>query len=261
MRIIIITTLGLCIGSFLNALIWRLKTGRGIAKERSICPHCKHRLKAEDLVPVLSWIELRGKCRYCHKKIGWQYPLVEISTAALFVLSYIAWPHPFGVSGTLALLVWLACTSILMALFVYDLRWMLLPDKLVVPLTLLAACLVGLLSIATANPGAVYGPFIGGVFLSGLFYALFQVSDGKWIGGGDVKIGLALGLLAGGFFESVLLLFLASLLGTLVAVPLLLTGKSKSHKVPFGPFLIVATYIVFMWGIAIIGWYQNLIGL
>src|SRR5690606_26595988 len=100
---------------------------------------------------------------------------------------------------------------------------------------------------------------MGVVFSAGLFYLLFRVSDGKWIGGGDVKLAVALGLLVGGPLNAVLMLFLASLFGSLVAIPLLMAGKAKrSTHLPFGPFLIIATYIVFLFGETLSHWYEKI---
>lgn len=267
MVVLILVLLGLCLGSFVNALVWRLheqsKSKKpsqklSILKGQSMCPQCKHRLYARDLVPVLSWIELRGRCRYCRTSISWQYPLVELLTTVLFVISYNYWPYGLTGWGLLTLGGWLLCLVVLMALFVYDLRWMLLPNRLVTPLTLIATVTVIARSV-TADAPSLLSSIIGSVCLSGLFYLLFQVSQGRWIGGGDVKIAVALGLLGGGLLESALILFAASLLGTLVSVPLLLTNPKASHKVPFGPFLITATVFVFIWGSSFLEWFNRTI--
>ena len=101
--IIILAWLGLCAGSFVNALVWRLHEQKrskkadkklSILNGRSMCVHCRHELTWYDLIPLFSWLLLRGKCRYCKKPISWQYPIVELATAAVFVLSYIFWPNP-----------------------------------------------------------------------------------------------------------------------------------------------------------------------
>lgn len=269
MIIIILVFLGLCAGSFIDALVWRLhkqskakKTNPAfsIVKGHSMCPSCRHRLHARDLIPVLSWLELRGRCRYCQAKIGWQTPAVEVLTASLFVLSYLQWPYSLSTAGWLVFVGWLASVVMMIALLVYDLRWMILPDRLVYPLIGVASLMVIVLALEAGSVGLIVGPVLGALFLSGLFWSLFQVSAGKWIGGGDVKLAVALGLLAGGLLESVLLLFIASLLGTVVSLPLLIKGKSVSAKVPFGPFLIAATFIVWLWGPAMINWYSAFIG-
>ncbi len=267
MIFVLMGILGLCFGSFISAVVWRLykqenskeKTkNTSIVKGRSMCPHCAHRLGAADLIPVLSWIELRGRCRYCQAKIGWQYPATEIITAGLFIGSYLAWPYSFSGIGTVAFVVWLFSLVLLISLVIYDLRWMLLPDKLILPLTAASLVLVGLLCIERGDPNFVIWPGLGALLLSGLFWGLFQVSKGRWIGGGDVKLAIPLGLISGGVLESILLLFIASLIGTLVSVPLLLIGKGLSHKLPFGPFLITAATVVFWWGEPVISWYKSL---
>ncbi len=281
MIILILALLGLCLGSFVNALVWRLREqdkvksrklvkskasksqDLSILKGRSMCPHCKHTLAVQDLLPVVSWLTLGGKCRYCHKPISWQYPLVELLTAALFVKSYFFWPYVSGgdwkTSTALLLGVWLAIVTLFVALTIYDLRWMLLPDKLVYIVLGLAVLFVGMRAMTNAVPGTVViDSLLGLLSVGGLFYVLFQVSGGKWIGGGDVKLGFGLGLLAGSLENGLLLVFVASALGSLVAIPLLLTGKKAlTGKLPFGPFLMAATVVVVLWGADVVSWYQR----
>ncbi len=224
-----------------------------------MCVHCKHKLAAKDLIPVLSWLELRGKCRYCHKSISWQYPLVELITPVLFVASYLYFPYQLPTPNCQLLFgLWLIATVIFVALTVYDLRWMLLPNKLVYPLIVIAALSVALRLVDGAASTVLVGALAGVVCLAGLFYLLFQVSGGRWIGGGDVKLAIALGLFVGGPLNAVLVLFLASLGGSLVALPLLIRGKAgRTTKLPFGPFLIAATYIVYLCGESITTWYEH----
>lgn len=260
---------GLAFGSFVNALVWRVHEQAtssakrankelSITKGRSMCPHCKHRLHAKDLIPIFSWLWLKGKCRYCHKSISWQYPLVELVTAGLFVLSYLVWPHSFDLLGSLQLAVWLLCITIFMALVVYDMRWMILPDRVVLPLTILAAVQIGLLTAQQGSVNVLIGGLLGVLCLAGLFYVLFQVSDGKWIGGGDVKLGVSLGLLVGGPAKALAVLFLAACLGTICTLPLLVLGKKKaSQQLPFGPFLIAATIIIYLFGTGLVAWYKK----
>ncbi len=269
MIIVVLILLGLCAGSFVNALVWRIheqqKTKKlrkelSIAKGRSMCPHCKHTLAWYDLLPVMSWVALKGKCRYCKKGISAQYPLVELSTSALFVLSYYAWSHPFNASHTTGLILWLITLVGLMALFIYDLRWMLLPNRILFPL-FIPAVAYSLVNIAGAtNPlRAALDNLVSVIFLGGLFWILFQVSNGKWIGGGDVKLGFLLGLLVGLPSHSILTLFLGSLIGTVIAVPLLLTHKAKTTtRLPFGPFLITASVFVVLYGTQTIDWYNRI---
>jgi prepilin signal peptidase PulO-like enzyme (type II secretory pathway) len=225
-----------------------------------MCPHCKHTLTWYDLLPVISWLSLGGKCRYCKQPISWQYPLVEVITAALFIASYQLWPENLSsFSAILSFSLWLAALVAFMALIIYDIRWMLLPNKIVFPLIGIGA-LSALIRIFAA-PEALNATLmaLGGLAVAGgLFYVLFQISNGKWIGGGDVKLGFAIGLLLGSPFLAFLMLFLASVLGLLVAIPGVVRKKSKlNSRIPFGPFLITSTIIVMLFGQRIIDWYSS----
>lgn len=259
MIIAILAVVGLILGSFVNALVWRMHEGLSVAHGRSMCPHCKHTLSAADLVPVLSWLMLRGKCRYCKKPISPQYPLVELATAALFVASYIWWPEAFSNPQKAIFVLWLAILIGLVALAVYDIKWFLLPNKLIYPLAILAAAQA---VVAIANSSApltallntVLGVIVGG----GIFYALFQVSGGKWIGGGDVKLGALLGLIVATPGRAVLFIFFGSLLGSLVSVPMVARGSLKRTSViPFGPFLIIGGIATVLFGADVLNWYQQ----
>lgn len=280
---IVLAVLGLALGSFVNALVWRLyeqgrahrSKGKGkkpiqsslplnlsIMRGRSMCVHCHHQLAWMDLMPVVSWIWLRGKCRYCHKSISWQYPLIEVLTAALCIFSYIYWPYGFEAAGIIRFATWLVMVTGFMALIIYDLRWMLLPNRIVYPL-LAVAGLQALVLVVVSGQGAlnVVGEAVWGIVCGGgVFYILFQASRGKWIGGGDVKLGFLLGLLVGGPVKSLLLLFVASSLGTLLVIPLLFFGRlSRKSRIPFGPLLIVAAIVVYLFGGQIIDWYTGLV--
>jgi len=259
MIVLLLIVLGLLFGSFINALVWRLHEKKDWVSDRSECPNCHHKLAALDLVPVLSWVFLRGKCRYCHKPIP-DSPFVEVALPALFVVSYAFWPEPLHGVGLFAFVFWLVFLVGFLALAVYDLKWFLLPNVIVFPLIALACVqIVGeLLWGGTWNQLA--GSAIGALVMSGLFYAIFILSKGRWIGFGDVKLAIVLGLLVGGALPALLVLFIASLLGTIVSLPLVLVGKAnrKSH-LPFGPMLIAGTVIVMLFGASIIDWYSGLI--
>ncbi len=251
---------GLIFGSFINALVWRLREKRDWVSERSECPNCHHLLGAKDLVPVVSWLALGGKCRYCHKPIQ-DSPLVELVLPFLFVFSYLYWPQPLQGEAMYVFGLWLVFLVGFVALAVYDLKWFLLPDVIVFPLIGLAVLQVvcGVLFFGDSWRELV-DSFLGAVVTSGFFYLIYKVSKGKWIGFGDVKLAIVLGLLAGGALPALLVLFVASLIGTLLSLPLILTGKAnrKSH-LPFGPMLIAGTIIVVLFGKVIIDWYTNLV--
>ncbi len=136
-----------------------------------------------------------------------------------------------------------------MALAVYDIRWYELPDRVVWPLVGLAAVFVTVQAIFFKDLHVIWGAAFAAAIIFGLFWVLFQISQGAWIGGGDVKLALVLGLLASSPLNALLLIFLASLIGTLVTLPPLLISKcGVKTLVPFGPFLIAATILVVLWG-------------
>jgi prepilin signal peptidase PulO-like enzyme (type II secretory pathway) len=278
MIIVALALLGLIFGSFVNAFVWRLHEQEtllgkkkkpseqqlakfSILRGRSMCPHCQHELAAKDLVPVFSWLLLRGKCRYCSKPISWQYPLVEAATAGLFAISYAYWPA--GLDNALQVVifaVWLIFVVMFMALTVYDLRWLLLPDRVVFPLILLAIVYVVLKAADASDFHVVLNSALGALVIAGTFWTLFQVSGGKWIGGGDVKLAVVLGLLAGTPMKALLVLFFSSVIGTICSIPLLMKGKKAMKvQVPFGPFLMAATLVVVLFGTSLIDWYTKLL--
>jgi prepilin signal peptidase PulO-like enzyme (type II secretory pathway) len=276
MIIVSLAVLGLIFGSFVNAWVWRLhetealqgKKGKAvtarrkalsITKGRSMCPACGHELAAKDLVPVFSWLYLRGKCRYCRAPIA-DSPLTELATSALFVLSYIAWPLALSGVGLAVFMFWIAFVVAFVALTVYDLRWMMLPDRIVLPLIALAGVQVLMVAVWLHDYANLWQPAVSGLIIFGLFWVLYQVSDGRWIGGGDVKLAPILGLLAGTPFKAVLVIFFASLIGTVLSIPALLKGKKAlGMHVPFGPSLIAAAIVVVLYGSQLAAWYQNLL--
>lgn len=260
--------LGLAMGSFVNALVYRLheqskhgkpkeKSNLSITKGRSICPYCKHRLAAADLVPIFSWLALRGKCRYCQKPISWQYPLVELVTAALFVASYFLWPVELeGFAPIFGFIFWLVALTGFIALAVYDFRYMLLPNKIIFPLAGLALInvLVQVLTGDLSLLDTLYALLAGG----GIFYALFQISQGRWIGGGDVKLGFLIGLVLATPGLALFSLFAASLLGTIAVLPIMASGRlTPMSHIPFGPFMITGAVIAKLFGQNLIDWYLN----
>jgi leader peptidase (prepilin peptidase)/N-methyltransferase len=283
MIVVALIFVGLALGSFVNALVWRIheqeeiaekkkpsKTDKArlqqlsIMKGRSMCLSCGHELASKDLIPVVSWLWLRGKCRYCGANIP-DTPVAELTVPALLVISYIWWPSQLvSVLDWVLYGLWAICVVGFVALALYDLRWYLLPNRIVFPLVAAAFAFRLILGIqADSSHMSVWlGGLWGVLLLAGLFYCLFVISNEQWIGGGDVKLAVALGLLAGGPLTALLLLFLASITGTLAAVPLLLRGKSiRQARIPFGPFLILATIITVLFGQPIVDWYTGLFGL
>lgn len=272
-----LVVLGLCLGSFVNALVWRLhkqsrakkKTDQySIVHGRSMCSSCKHPLAVSDLVPVLSWLWLRGRCRYCKAPIP-DTPLPELLMSVLLVVSYHAWPNLYGpwtVWTIVLFAVWALILTCFVALSLYDARWFLLPDRVVLPLTILCIVFTILCIVIKADYMVGVWAAVGALTIAGLFYAIEKLSRGAWIGHGDVKLGISLGMLAGSFWPALLVVFVASVLGSIYLVFALLFESAQRSKtplmrreIPFGPFLIIATFLVVLWGQSLIVWYTNLL--
>ena len=258
MIVLMLSAFGLILGNFVNALVWRLHERKNWTTERSECTHCHHILGPLDLIPVISWVLLRGKCRYCRHPID-DSPWVELALPVLFVASYSFWPWSLEGSAAFVFMLWLVFLVGFLALAVYDLRWFLLPNTLVFPLIGLAAVQIVTVTLWEGDWRVLLGAGAGAIIISGIFYLLFQASKGTWIGGGDVKLGIALGLLAGGVMEAFLLLFIASALGMIAALPMLVRGKAgRKTQLPFGPLLIAGLIVVKLFGSAMISWYAGL---
>ncbi|HSX48150.1 MAG TPA: prepilin peptidase [Candidatus Nanoarchaeia archaeon] len=265
--VIIVGLFGLLIGSFINAAVWRLhnkqehkKADNSVWHGRSVCPDCKHQLAWFDLVPVISWLSLAGKCRYCRKPISVQYPAVELVTAGLFALSYIKL-NPVGALGWLDFVFWLYYLTILLVLAVYDLKWYLLPDAVLLPAIVVAIIQLGV-HLSVGQPAATVGySLLAGFLAGGFFYALAAASGGRWMGGGDIKLVFFLGLILG-LSRTTLLLVLAFNIAAVVGVLLITVGvKSRRDMLPFGPFLVGAAITAHLYGLQIIAWYLRLSGL
>jgi leader peptidase (prepilin peptidase)/N-methyltransferase len=237
---------GLVVGSFANSIIYRLPNIQGIIKARSICPHCKKTLSWYDLIPLVSFMALKGKCRFCQKKISLQYPLVELATGLLFVLFYTK----FGLTWHLLFL--FPLTTILIILFVYDLKTQTIPD--VIAYLAIGLALVYLLAYSSIHP-FIYSSIAAAAIAGGFFALLVLVSKEKWMGQGDIKLGALMGLLLG--YPNVFVgLFLAFVLGALVSLVLIaLKKKTLKSQIPFGPFLITAIFVTIFYGEAILNWY------
>ncbi len=257
----LIFVFGLTIGSFLNCLIWRLYTDESLWG-RSACPKCKNKIAWYDNIPVLSFIFLKAKCRVCQEKISWQYPLVELAAGILFALSF--WIH-FGFLANLSpdallhhsfnwrdyLLIlrdWFFI-SIMIVVFVYDWRWYLVSDTAVLPSCLIVLIINLFLDLEWKN--LLFSGIIGASF----FLIQFIVSRGRWIGGGDIRLGLLMGLGLGWPYILVAI-FIAYFIGSIIGISLILIGRKKmDSQIPLGVFLSVASIIVLFWGREIIEWY------
>lgn len=272
-----LVVLGMVLGSFIGAQVWRLRakqlvqdkaagesySSREYARlveltkhhgtdDRSRCLACKHTLAWYDLIPLLSWLSLGGKCRYCRKPIGSMEPMIEIGMAVIFVLSYIYWP--FALSSPLDWLrfcLWLVACVLMGILFIYDAKWSLLPFGINVGLVAVAAAFLGVSILITPFEVLQWLSLAGSVMILAGLYLIFSVMG--WVGLGDSILGLGLALMLMSWERSFLALFLANLLGSLSLIPLALRRKLKrGTHIPFGPFLITATFISLLWGPLII---------
>ena len=277
---------GLLFGSFAGASVWRLRarqlvedkkageevdkaeydrlvplTKPSFTKDRSRCLHCGHTLAWYDLLPLVSWLQLRGKCRYCRTPIGRFEPLMEVMVAGYFVASYLLWPIPLTNGFELIQFgLWLAIGVGLAILFAYDQKWFLLPDVVTFSLVALAGIFAAIEVAQAPDRLVAVWNVVGAVaVLSGVYLTLWWVSKGRWVGFGDVKLGLVLALLLGDWRLAFIALFAANLIGCLVILPGLLTGVlTRTARVPFGPFLIVGALVAFFAGRAILDWYLGL---
>lgn len=252
--------LGAVIGSFLNVVIIRLHNGEKIANSRSHCMHCGHQLNVKDLIPLLSFIIGRGKCRYCGALISWQYPVVELVTGLLFVIitySVIGFLDPaFLWWDFTTFLGWmrnLVFACILLIVFVYDFRWYLILDKVTIP-AMVFAFLANII-LGVTWQGMLLSAIIGLAF----FLIQFLVSKGRWIGGGDLRLGFLMGLMLS-WPNIIVGLMLSYFIGAIFGSGLLLFKKKKfNSQIPFGTFLAVGTLIAMLWGGDIISWYMGLV--
>lgn len=240
--------LGLCIGSFLNVCIYRIPIQMSIAKGSSICPTCNTPLKALDLIPVFSFLFLRGKCRHCKSKISIIYPVIELLCAALFVLSF----YVFGMN-VLTLFAW-AFISVLIVASAIDIKTFELPNGISIFIAVL-----GILSFFF--PYIMWWERLLGVAASSLpLLLIVLISKGNAMGMGDVKLMAAAGLLLG-WKLGLLALFLSVLAGGIIGAILLLTKKRKGKDaIPFVPMLCIGTILAFLFGNTMLNWYFSLLG-
>lgn len=222
--------IGLFFGSFFNVLVDRLPAGESILFGRSHCDFCKKNLRWFELIPVLSFLLQRGKCRRCHHSLSIRYPISELLTAVLFMgTASLVVTHSFPIIAVTFLLV-----SILWVIFWTDILTYMIPDSLIV-----IGCVVSLFFLFSTPPLSIAGYLLSASVGSGFFYFLWFVTKGKGMGFGDVKLVLLLGL-ALGFPRIVTALYVAFLTGAIVGIILIIGGKKHlKSKIPFGPFLII----------------------
>ena len=274
---------GLCLGSFAGASVWRLRSKQlvedksagdavdkaeysrlaslsksKITDDRSRCLNCSYVLKWYDLIPIVSWVLLLGKCRNCHKPIGYMEPIVELGVAIFFVISYLLWPFSLiNAFEIVRFIIWLISGVGFAVLFIYDKKWFLLPNLvnfLVIGLGIATSILV---ILGSSNKFDAISSIFGSVLiLSGLYFMLYTISKGKWVGFGDIKLGLGLSLLLADWRLAFIALFLSNFIGCLLVTPFLITKKLKRNShVPFGPLMILGSMLAMLAGRYIIDLY------
>ncbi|MGQ9497209.1 MAG: prepilin peptidase [Desulfotomaculales bacterium] len=237
--------LGLSIGSFLNVVIYRLLRGESVLGGRSRCPACGRALGWCDLVPVLSYLLLRGKCRYCRAPISPRYPAVELLTGAVFAALF----YRFGPTPALAKYLFLG--AVLIAAAFIDLEHYLIPDRLVL------AGVAGAVILGFAARDMGIWPTLAGCAAGAGFLSVVAVISKGGMGGGDVKLAAVVGLFLGWPLVALALLLAVVVGGLAAAVFLLLGIKGRKDPVPFAPFIAAGTLAAILWGPHIIDWYQQ----
>lgn len=287
-----VAVLGLVVGSFAGAQVWRLRrqqlhedkaAGEPYSKrefarlnklapqpgkpDRSRCLHCGHALAWYDLVPLLSWFSTKGRCRYCQKAIGAFEPTIELATMAVFLVSYVWWPYDLSDPFGLALLgIWLGALVPAAILFAYDAKWSLLPDIANYMYIVIASCYAALALYAGVTTPAQLVLSVS--IIAGLYAGLYYFSrwrygqDATWVGFGDVKLSLALGLLALEWQTAFIAVFAANLLGTILVLPGILRRTiGRGAQIPFGPLLLTGTLVAVLASDWIMDWYIELFSL
>ena len=246
----LVTVLGLVMGSAVTAMAWRVPRGRSWVRGRSACPSCRHELEIVDLVPVLSWIVHRGRCRHCAAPISPRYPLTELLCGAWAVLLLrevgLTWAYPL-------LALW---GFLLIALLWIDLDFHLLPDALTFPGTLIAV------AAALTIPGGARHALLGVVTGSGILWLLawgyWKLRKIEGMGGGDIKLAAMFGAVLG-WQLTLVTLFLAALAGSIWGGVLMLRHRAGGKtELPFGTMLAPAAMVVFLWGSSLLGAYARL---
>lgn len=276
---------GAALGSFAAATVWRIRAaqlkadkdagidyskkeykhlktllGKKPAQDRSQCLYCHKKLAWYELIPIVSWVTQRGKCRGCGAFIGWFEVIAEVGLALFFVLSYFLWPtaliNPLDITH---FVLWLAAGVVMTILFAYDAKWFLLPDLVLIILIVLGAAVTGVVAVGSSNPMAIIVSALTSVaILGGLYGALYLASRGRWVGLGDAILGIGLGLLLVKWELAFIALFMANLIGCLIVIPLMATGKLKRNThIPFGPLLIAGAIVSWFFGSFIIDWYMS----
>jgi prepilin signal peptidase PulO-like enzyme (type II secretory pathway) len=255
---------GLIIGSFINCVVYRLHANQSFSKGRSHCPKCHSQIAWYDNLPLISYLLLRGHCRSCRQPIAFQYPLVEFISGLLFVLVSLK-IYPLINLGAVSVFYFFGyClfSAIFLFIFIYDLKYYLIPDTVTLPAIFLALVFNIILYFFVPSSLGFWhylaGYLLGAIVGGGFFLLQFVISKGKWIGGGDIRLGFLIGLLLG--WPYVLVAFsIAYITGALLGIVLIITKKKNMHSaIPFGTFLTASSFVTLLYGSWILEKYLSL---
>ncbi len=254
---------GTITGSFLNVVILRLPEGKSL-NGRSMCAACSHYLGVFDLFPVASYLLLRGRCRYCNAKFSSRYLAIELITGALFMFCYLSLMPDTGIS-ILQLISWWVIIAVLVVVFVVDFEHYIILDQVILTGSIAVVVLNLIFDVAAKSPAwnfhsHLFSGIIGAVSLVVPFFLIWYFSQGAWLGFGDVKLAVFLGLALG--WPMVLVSFMVAVLsGGVISSILLLNGKKGlKSQIPFGTFLSLGAVLVLFYGQQVLDWYLAILG-
>lgn len=255
LALLLIALLGLVIGSFLNVVTWRVPRAESVVKPGSHCPSCGHQLGWRDNIPVLSWLLLGRKCRYCGARISARYPATELLTALVFVaLTLIV-----GLNWSLPAYLWLGGAGV--ALAIIDIEHKRLPNAITLPSYLVVGALLLLPAIIDGRWDDFLRAWVAAIILVAFYLGLALIHP-KGMGMGDVKLSGVLGLALGwaGWSELIVGGFLAFVLGSLGGLAVIMAaGAGRKTKIPFGPYMLAGAFLGLWVGQPIANWYQSLL--
>ncbi len=232
---------GLFMGSFFNVLADRLSMGKTILG-RSMCDSCGHMLEWKDLIPIVSFTLLKGKCRYCKASFSIQYPLSELFTAAVFVLTYYLSLHTYNQEALH--IVHLLIASVFVVMLLSDLRYQILPDEMQIVLLFGALVRLFIMYQPTFSWNELSPYLLGSIVVMVPLLLVFLFSKGRGMGFGDVKFAVGMGLLLG-MWSGLIAMYIAFLLGGVIGAAILLLNRgTMKSKIAFGPFLLIGTYLM-----------------
>ncbi|MCI8778135.1 MAG: prepilin peptidase [Bacilli bacterium] len=249
--IIVFFILGAILGSFYNVVGYRLPKGESIVFPSSHCPNCGHNLKPYELVPIFSFLFLKGKCSKCKQKISWFYTIFEILTGLLFVLCYLVFKD-----NVIDLIISLTFVSMLIIIFVSDFHYLIIPDSVL----LISSIILLVELIIKSGLNNFYVPLLNGIISFIAMYLIKLLGDfifkKESMGGGDIKLLFVIGMVLG-FSQALFSIFVGSLVGLPIAFIILL--RKKDHVIPFGPLLGIGAIIVLLTQFNVIDFFNSMI--